>query len=154
MSVLETQDQGAIVLAQQDYIPLIVEFFLVDRRAQAVSAETLSFYQKKLKYFWTFCEAQAVTQVSELTPDLIRRYILQLAETHNQGGVHACFRPLRTLLLWVESEEIMPNGWRTPIRKVKAPKLTLQPIEPIALDDAACWPRPAGTVHLGCGIKP
>lgn len=135
MSALNTQDQGTIVLSQQDYIPLMVESFLIDRRAQAVSTETLSFYQKKLKYFLTFCEAQVVTQVSQLTPDLIRRFILQLAETHNQGGVHACFRPLRTLLLWVESEEIMPAGWKNPIRKVKAPRLTIQPIEPIALDD-------------------
>jgi hypothetical protein len=98
MIVLNSQDQGTIILSQQDYIPLAVESFLIDRKAQSVSPETLSFYRKKLKYFLSFCEAQAVTQISQLTPDLIRRFILHLAETHNQGGVHACFRPLRTLL--------------------------------------------------------
>jgi site-specific recombinase XerD len=134
MIVLNSQDQGTIILSQQDYIPLAVESFLIDREAQSVSPETLSFYRKKLKYFLSFCDAQAVTQISQLTPDLIRRFILQLAETHNQGGVHACFRPLRTLLLWAESEEIMPTGWKNPIRKVKAPKLAVQPIEPIGLD--------------------
>src|SRR5512146_5175 len=135
MIALNPQDQGTISLSQQDYIPLAVESFLIDRKAQSVSPETLSFYRKKLKYFLDFCDAQAVTQILQLTPELIRRFILQLAETHNQGGVHACFRPLRTLLLWVESEEIMPPGWKNPIRRVKAPKLAVQPIEPIGLED-------------------
>ncbi len=50
MFSLKSQDQGTIVLSQEDYIPLIVESFLVDRKAQSVSPGTLSFYQKKLKY--------------------------------------------------------------------------------------------------------
>ncbi len=129
------EDQGTILLSQQDYIPLMVESFLIDRKAQSVSPDTLSFYQKKLKHFLSFCEQQTITQVSQITPDLIRRFILQLTETHNQGGVHCCFRPLRTLLLWVESEEIMPPGWKNPIRRVKAPKLAVQPIEPVSLAD-------------------
>lgn len=52
-----------------------------------------------------------------LSPETIDFY------TNNPGGVHACFRPLRTLLYWIEAEEIMPAGWKNPIRKVKAPKL-------------------------------
>jgi hypothetical protein len=51
MSVLIRQDQGAIVLAQQDYIPLLVESFLIDRRAQTVAAATISFCQKKSRCF-------------------------------------------------------------------------------------------------------
>jgi len=135
MSVLNTQDQGTIVLAQQDYLPILIESFLIDRRSQGLSPGTISFYSKKLKYFIRYCESQAVTQASQLTPDLIRRYILELSETHNNGGVHACFRPMRTLLLWVEQEEIMPADWKNPIRKVKAPKLLIEPIEPVALQD-------------------
>jgi hypothetical protein len=90
---------------------------MIDRKSQSVSAETLSFYKKELWYYLAFCEVQAVTQVSQVAPGLIRCFILQLAATHNQGGVHACFRRLRTLLLWAESEEIMPPGWR--IRSAK-----------------------------------
>ena len=109
MSVLKTQDQGTIVLSQEDYIPILIDSFLIDRRSQSLSNETISFYRKKLKYFLKYCEDQAVTQVSQLTADFLRRYILQLSEGHNPGGVHACFRPLRTLLLWIELEEIMPS---------------------------------------------
>jgi site-specific recombinase XerD len=135
MSVLKTQDQGTIVLDQQDYLAILIESFLIDRRSQGLSSETISFYTKKLKYFLKYCEGQALTQVSQLTSDLIRRYILELSKTHNPGGVHACFRPLRTLLYWIEDEEIMPQGWKNPIRRVKAPKLPTEPIEPISVED-------------------
>ena len=135
MSVQKHQDQGIITLYQTDYLPILIDSFLTDRKSQGFAAETVKFYKKKLKYFSQFCEGQAVTQVSQLTPDLIRRYILQIAEGHNPGGVHACFRSLRTLLYWVEEEEIMPFDWKNPIRKVKAPKLPVEPIEPISLEN-------------------
>ena len=133
MSALKTQDQGIIRLSQQDYLAILIESFLIDRRSQGLAIGTISFYKKKLQYFLSYCESQAVTQISQINPDLIRRYILNLGETHNPGGVHACFRSLRILLLWVELEEIMPTDWRNPIRKVRAPKLPIEPIEPVAL---------------------
>lgn len=150
MFVSRTQDQGTITLSQQYYLPILVESFLVDRRSQGLSAETIVFYRKKLHYFLTFCETQAVTQASQITPDLIRRFLLWLADSHNEGGVHACFRPLRTLLYWVESEEILPADWRNPMRKVKAPRLAVEPIEPVSIHDikgmlAACRGGFSGT---------
>jgi site-specific recombinase XerD len=154
MCALNLQDQGTIVLSQQDYLPFLIESFLVDRRSQGLSPDTISFYRKKLRYFEAYCEAQAITQASQVTPDLIRRYILQLAETHNQGGVHACFRPLRTLLLWVESEEIMPLGWRNPIRRVKAPKIAIEPIEPIGLGDVRALAETCQHDYCGTRDKP
>jgi len=135
MSTLKMQDQGIIELLQTDYLPILIESFLIDRKSQGLSKETIRFYQKKLKYFEKYCEDLAVTQIDQITPDLIRRYLLELSATHNAGGVHACFRPLRTFLLWVEEEEIMPVDWRNPIRKVKAPKLPVEPIEPVTLED-------------------
>jgi hypothetical protein len=55
MSVLKTQDQGTIVLSQEDYIPILIDSFLIDRRSQNLSNETISFYKKKLQCFlsWT-----------------------------------------------------------------------------------------------------
>lgn len=135
MCALKTQDQGIIVLPQQDYLPILIESFLIDRRSQGLSPGTIEFYTKKLKYFRQYCEGFALTQVSQLTSDFIRRYILEVSETHNPGGVHACFRPLRTMLYWIEEEEIMPPEWKNPIRKVKAPKLPTDPIEPIQIEE-------------------
>ena len=82
MSVLKTQDQGTITLSQQDYVPILIESFLMDRRSQGLYPETINFDQKKLRYFDNHCEAEAITQASQITHDLIRRYIMQLAERH------------------------------------------------------------------------
>ena len=135
MYALKSQDQGLITLSQQDYLPIMVESFLIDRRSQGLSPDTIEFYTKKLQYFQKYCERQALTQISQLTSDFIRRYLLELSETHNPGGMHACFRPLRTMLYWIEEEEIMPAGWKNPIRRVKAPKLPTDPIEPVQIEE-------------------
>lgn len=135
MYALKSQDQRLITLSQQDYLPILVESFLIDRRSQGLSPDTIEFYTKKLQYFQKYCERQALTQISQLTSDFIRRYLLELSEIHNPGGVHACFRPLRTMLYWIEEEEIMPTGWKNPIRRVKAPKLPTDPIEPVQIEE-------------------
>ena len=135
MYALKSQDQGTITLSQQDYLPILIESFLIDRRSQGLSPNTIEFYTKKLQYFQKYCERQALTQISQLTSDFIRKYLLELSETHNPGGMHACFRPLRTMLYWIEEEEIMPTGWKNPIRRVKAPKLPTDPIEPVQIEE-------------------
>jgi len=135
MYALKSQDQGLITLSQQDYLPILIESFLIDRRSQGLSPNTIEFYTKKLQYFQKYCERQALTQISQLTSDFIRKYLLELSETHNPGGMHACFRPLRTMLYWIEEEEIMPTGWKNPIRRVKAPKLPTDPIEPVQIEE-------------------
>ena len=80
MCAQKIEDQGTITLLQMDYLPIVIDSFLVDRRAQGLSIETVQFYKKKLNYFAKFCESQAVTQVGQLTPDLLRRYLLGLSE--------------------------------------------------------------------------
>lgn len=86
----KTQDQGTIVLAQQDYLPIVVDSFLIDRGAQGLSPDTISFYRKRLAYVQDYCEAQAVAQTREITPGLSRRFVLQLLKSHYAGGEPAC----------------------------------------------------------------
>jgi integrase/recombinase XerD len=82
-----------------------------------------------------YCEAQAISCIPEITPGFLRQYLLTLQENHNPGGVHAAYRSLRALFRWVEFEEIMPDGWKNPMEKVRAPKVNPEPIEPISIDD-------------------
>lgn len=150
MNTIKHQEQGIKTLSQIDYLPILISSFLIDRKSQGFAAETIEFYRKKLKYFSEFCEGQAVTQISQLTAELIRRYILELRDGHNDGGVHACFRSLRTFLYWVEEEEIMPFDWKDPIRKVKAPRLPVEPIEPISLEDIHSLLKTCVQSFAGC----
>ena len=101
-----------------------INAFLVDRKAQNLSKTTLYFYHMKMLLLKKFTRQEHVTTIAELTPDALRRYLLWLEETdHNPGGVNACHRVLKTFLLWYE-DEYEPDGWKNPIRKIKAPKLS------------------------------
>lgn len=116
------------------YLPTAIDAFLIDRKAQNLSNGTIHFYRFKFKLLLLFCESQQVTQVEQITPNFIRQYLFWLRETgHSEGGVHAGFRTLRAFLRWW-GDEVEPENWKNPINKVKAPKLDIQPLEPVALD--------------------
>jgi site-specific recombinase XerD len=119
---------------QDDYLLTWVEAFLIDRKAQSMSRGTLDFYRKKLRLFTDFCESQAVTRVSQITPGLLREFLLVLeAKGHNAGGCHAAYRSVRAFLHWWE-EEVEPKDWKNPISKVKAPRIGLDPLEPVSIE--------------------
>ena len=72
--------------------------------------------------------------MDQLTPDVLRHYLIWLEETgHNPGGVHGFYRVLKTFLLWYE-DEYEEAGWKNPIHKVKPPKLSKEPFEPADLE--------------------
>lgn len=127
--------------------------FLVDRRAQNLAEGTVSFYQVKLGVFLTFCKAQAISRIEQITPGALRRYILWLEEKgHNPGGVHGCYRTVKTFLLWYELEA-EPEGWKNPIRRVKAPRLAIEPPAAISLDDFSKLVRTCDTSLVGSRDK-
>jgi site-specific recombinase XerD len=114
----------------ETHIETQVDAFLVDRRAQSKSEGTLGFYRQKLALFGEYCDAQGITATTQLTPTLIRNFILWLQQRgHNDGGVHAFYRTVRTFLYWWE-EEYEPEGWKNPIRKVKPPRVDKRLLDP------------------------
>ncbi len=110
------------------YLLTWMEAFMIDRKARGVAEGTLRFYSDNLKLFAEFCETQVLSQISQITPSLIRLYLLRLEDSgHNEGGRHAAYRTLRAFLYWYE-DEVEPEGWKNPIRKVKAPKVPTEPL--------------------------
>jgi site-specific recombinase XerD len=120
-------------IAVDDYLLTWMEAFLIDRKARGSANGTQIFYAAKLRLFSDYCEGQAVTQISQITPTLIREYLLDLERKHNPGGRHAAFRTLRAFLYWYEAE-VEPEGWKNPARKVKAPRVGTEPLEPVSFD--------------------
>jgi len=111
-----------------------LEAFLIDRKAAGVANGTLGFYRQKIKLFSDYCEAQAIKQNGQINPSFLRQYLLYLEEYgHNAGGRHAAFRLIRAFYLWYE-DEVEPDGWSNPIRKVKAPKVPVEPLEPVSFE--------------------
>jgi len=111
----------------------IVTSFLVDCKARRLSPNTQRIYTKELSYFLDFLNQQGVIQYTELTPEVIRFYMLSLSEHRNPGGCRVAFRVIRTLTYWWEAET--DGEFKSPVRKVKAPKVSEQPLEPANLTD-------------------
>jgi site-specific recombinase XerD len=117
-----------------DYLLNWLEAFLIDRKASGVADGTLRFYRQKIKLFSDYCDAQVVKQIGQINPSFLRQYLLYLDDSgHNAGGRHAAFRTIRAFFLWYE-DEVEPQGWSNPIRKVKAPKVPVEPLEPVSFD--------------------
>jgi site-specific recombinase XerD len=130
-----TLAQGIIKeYALDTYLLTWIEAFLFDRKAQNLAKGTLDFYRRHLNLFIKFCDSQVVTQIDQLDPRLLRQYMIWLEEKgHNPGGISAAYRSLRAFLFWWE-DEVEPEDWKNPIRKVKAPKVALESLEPVPLD--------------------
>lgn len=120
---------------EDDLLERWMESFIIDRKIQNLASGTIYFYVAKLKLFLEFCNQQSILYIHQLTPTIIRDYLGYLADKgHNPGGIHGCFRTLRTFLYWWE-EEVEPEGWNNPIRKVKAPKVAVEPLDPTPIGD-------------------
>jgi site-specific recombinase XerD len=112
-----------------------VEAFLKAKRAEGVSKNTIHYYGADLKNFLAWCDSQFVKTVEELSPEHVRMFLLYLREGgHNPGGCHGHFRTIKNLLRWylIEYE---PEGWRNPIERVKAPRISDEPQAVIALEE-------------------
>jgi site-specific recombinase XerD len=74
--------QGLNLKNLQDlYLEIWVEAFLTDRKAQNMSAGTITFYIKKLRLFCDYCTTQAITRIDQVDANLIRQYLLYLEGT-------------------------------------------------------------------------
>jgi integrase/recombinase XerD len=135
---MDTKEQGQGIITKtrvDDYLLTWVDAFLIDRKSRGTAWGTLRFYKRCMGLFMRFCDSQAITKITQLTPNDIRQFILWLESTgHNPGGVHAAFRTLRAFLYWFE-DEVEPENWKNPIRKVRAPKVKVEPLEPAEISD-------------------
>ena len=105
--------------------------FLKYHRACNHSPRTIQFYREKLGLFIKFLNSHDIAGMQDITAGLIREFILELQQTHNEGGVHAFFRSIRALMNWYEFE-YEPGEWKNPIDKVKAPRVSENLLDPVS----------------------
>ena len=111
-----------------------MERFLRVCRSRNLAKGALDFYSKKLSGFIRLCASLSIEDLQQVTPDTIRDFLLSLAEKgHKPAGVHCYYRAIRTFLRWYEFE-VEPDGWKNPIRKVKAPIVPLEPLDPVSIE--------------------
>lgn len=119
---------------QNDMISKMVQSFILDRRSRRLTLGTIEYYSRELSYFAGFLKQRDVLAMRDLTADLVRAYLLDLATHRNPGGVHASWRAIKAFLRWYETEE-EPENWKNPMRKVAPPKVSSDPLPGISLED-------------------
>jgi integrase/recombinase XerD len=109
-----------------------VTAFLIDKEAQGLSKGIVRLYREKLSYFCNDLRQQGIHALLDITPNVVRCWLLQLAQTRNPGGIHANYRVLKAFLrwCWLEYEIEFFN----PIAKVRSPKVPDQTLSPLPLD--------------------
>jgi site-specific recombinase XerD len=107
--------------------------FLTDRRASQRSPRTLQYYANELHYFAAYCASQTSPHIEDLTPTLIRQYLIHLSQTRNPGGLHAAYRAIKAFLNWWTTELDDP-AYKNPITKVTPPKPSKEPLPGIPME--------------------
>jgi site-specific recombinase XerD len=120
--------------SQDSHLATLAAGFLMERKTRNVTDGTIEYYRDNLKPFLAWADAQAITDINQLTPAVIREYIFFLEEAgHNPGGIHAFYRTLRAFLRWYADEFDRLDF--NPLRKVKAPKVPQEPLIPVSLEN-------------------
>lgn len=108
--------------------------FLTAKRAEGMAPGTLRrAYGPVLSAFIAFTTGQGVGTIEAVDPDLIREYLLTVADGHKPSTVHRHFRVIKTWLRWYAAEAAA-DGWRNPIDRVRAPKVPELALDPAPLD--------------------
>jgi len=110
----------------------IANGFLIDAQSRGLSPNTLRDYSNEITALLKWADQQGVVMLDALTADVIRKYLLSLQERRNPGGQFAGYRVIRTFTYWWERET--DGDYRSPIRKVKPPKVNQQPLPGVKMD--------------------
>ncbi len=122
--------------------------FILDRRARQLSPNTIKYYQTELNWFQDYLKARRIRLVDQIDADLIRRYLIDLAERRNPISVHASFRAIKAFFTWFTAELDDPT-WRNPMRKVEPPKINKDPLPGITPEHVQALIDACGRGMLG-----
>lgn len=121
--------------SNRDMIRDWISAFVRDCKSRELSPHTILYYQTQLEYFRRYCDEQGIEYIRNIVPDTLRSYLIYLEETHhNPGGRHNKYRAVRVFMIWWENE-VQPQDWLNPVLRVRPPKVTLEPIIGVSIED-------------------
>lgn len=109
------------------------EAFRLRCRAQNLSPLTVGWYAQILGLFGRFLEAQEVTLVREVTPDLIRRYLDDLRSRNSSGTIARTYGGLRCFFGFLSRERLIPAS---PFMLVEKPRMEKKLVHPLSIEQA------------------
>jgi integrase/recombinase XerD len=120
---------------EQQTISNVIEAFLFDRKSKDRTKRTILLYKNEIGYFTSWLSANNLTDdIEKITPDILRRWFLEIGTHRNKGGIHSNYRILRALFNFYNSE-FEPEKWKSPFSKVKIESNHIEPLPEISLLD-------------------
>jgi integrase/recombinase XerD len=112
----------------------VLDSFLIDRLVKNLSKYSIRYYRNELNQFNKWLEQSGYINIQDITPEIIKTWILSIQTKRNPGGVHASYRAIKALFNWYEFE-YEPAGWKNPIKKVKIKNPKIEPLPGIPIGD-------------------
>ena len=99
-----------------------VSNFLISKKAMNCTPKTIDSYTNMLKPFSSFCKLQGVKKLEEVDNFFVDSYLAEMSSRgHNDGGMFAYYRGLRTFMRWSWDAYNFKTVCPTDLSKVKAP---------------------------------
>lgn len=107
-----------------------VTSFLTDRVSRGRAKGTVENYRFELSLFFRWWGS---SEIEKITPDILRKYYIELGTHRNKGGVHSSYRVVKCFLnfYWEENDIAIKN----PIKKVKIQNNKISPLPEFPLED-------------------
>ena len=107
--------------------------FLLDREASRCTAKTLEHYRYTCGGFVAFLEADGIRDVHQITPPLIRLFLVSLQRRGLKDTTqHAHARGIKAWLNWLVDEGVLELS---PMRRIRMPRLEKRVPAPFSADD-------------------
>jgi len=111
----------------------LLEFYLISCKVESKSPKTVDTYRRRVNCFVSFCHRFSLQLASEISPQLIRAFLLSLQEKGcGNNTVNAYYRALQAFIHWLMREAYIAND---PMRTLKPPRLNKKVIQPFSIGD-------------------
>ena len=113
--------------------------FLLFCKVEGLSPATLHNYEYKISSFIKFCEQQQITEVDQVTPTVIRLFLLSLKEHISRATkqlmspVSICdyFKDIKRFFNWLIEEGVLE---KSPMTQMKPPKIPNKIVKPFTME--------------------
>jgi len=100
-----------ILSKQKEAIDADLGEFPIDRQSRNLTPKTILWYRQSLDIFRAFLPSLGVIDTAQITPSVLRRFLLSLQESgHNPGGIKNIYGAVKAFLTWY-ADEAAPTGW-------------------------------------------
>lgn len=114
------------------YFEDAADLFIQDRKTFC-SLETVDFYTEKLTLFEKYLDTQHIYEVEQLTPDILKGYLIYLRSTNVKNTTIRCyFRAINAFCFFLIDQEVVPYFKY----KIKLPRPDPDPVMPLTSSEA------------------